>query len=106
VQGGTVSDHKAVKVQVDENTFIYVDAVDVAGGESEVAGRVFDLEDVLASVRAVAQRVAESLKAISPDKCSVELGFEVKAEAGGLVALLVRSGGSASLKITLEWNRT
>lgn len=73
-------------------------------GGQQVGGIEFtNLDGVLTGVRTVAGAVAGAVRAIRPDKFSVELGFTVKAEAGGLVALLVRSGGEATLTVTLEW---
>jgi hypothetical protein len=77
-----------------------------APGEQEVSSRTVDsLNDVLVGIQAVSGAVVDTVKAVRPDKFSIELGFEVKSEAGGLVAMLVRAGGSASLKVTLEWAR-
>ena len=72
-------------------------------GEQMIAGGTPPLEPALNAINAVGNKVADAVKAIAPDKFTVELGFEFKAEAGGLVAMLVRSGGSASLKLTMEW---
>ncbi|MGW3991946.1 CU044_2847 family protein [Amycolatopsis sp. NPDC004772] len=70
----------------------------------QVAGFEFgNLDRVLAAVKTVAGSVAHAVRAVRPEKFSVEMAFTVKAEAGGLVALLVRSGGEATLTVTLEW---
>lgn len=76
-----------------------------SGGEQMIAGGTPPLEPALDAINAVGNKVANAVKAIAPDKFSIELGFEFKAEAGGLVAMLVRSGGSASVKLTMEWER-
>jgi hypothetical protein len=78
-----------------------------AEGEQEVGYNIVDgLGDVTDAIRFVTERVAEALKAASPDKYSVELGFEIKVEAGKLVALLAHGGATATIKVTLEWEGT
>lgn len=85
---------------------LYVEARDSGGGEADVAFDVADgMRQVTDAIGAVAGTVADTLAAVAPQKFSVELGFEVKAEAGGLVALLVRSGGSATITVKMEWER-
>ena len=70
----------------------------------QVAGFEFaGLDNVFQAVRTVASTAADTVRTVRPDKFSVELAFTVKASAGGLVALLVRSGGEATIKVTLEW---
>ncbi len=82
---------------------LYVEARRAAG-EAEVSNKVVKgLEQVTGSIEAVAANVARAVRAASPDAFTVELGFEMKAEAGGLVAMLVRSGGTATIKVILEW---
>lgn len=82
---------------------LYVEARS-GGGESEISNEVIQgLGEVTGSIEAVASKVARAVRAASPDSFEVELGFELKAEAGGLVALLVRSGGTATIKVTLKW---
>lgn len=83
---------------------LYVEAR--RGGEGEVAtGVAQGLEKALEGIQAVGGEIARTLKAIEPDSFTVELGFEFKSEAGGLVAMLVRAGGSATVKVTMEWER-
>jgi hypothetical protein len=73
-------------------------------GEVEVGNKIVDgLDNVLDAIRAMAGQIAQTVKHLTPDRFAVELGFEIKSEAGGLVAMLVRAEGSASLKVTLEW---
>jgi hypothetical protein len=89
--------------ELDKSVMLYVEARPPEG-EAEVAfGVVEGLDKVTAAIRAIAGDVAAALRAVAPDKYTVEMGFELKAEAGGLVALLVRSGGTATINVTLEW---
>lgn len=99
----------AVQDPAGNNLYLYVQAVGepgaMAGGEQEVAGGLPSLDRAFDTIQAVGNKVADAIKAVAPDKFTVELGFEFKAEAGGLVAMMVRSGGSASIKVTMEWDR-
>jgi hypothetical protein len=84
---------------------LYVEAKDT-GGEAEVGFSVVEgLAQVTDAIGAVAGQVADALEKVAPRKFSVELGFEIKAESSGLVALLARSGGTATIKVTMEWER-
>jgi hypothetical protein len=84
---------------------LYVETVGPAG-EAEVGFSVVDgLRQVTDAIGAVAGEVAGALEKAAPQKFSVELGFELKSESGGLVALLARAGGTATIKVTMEWER-
>jgi hypothetical protein len=77
------------------------------GGESEVAfGGVADFSRVTDGIRMVAKDVADALRDASPKKLSVEMGFEVKLDSGGLIALLAAGGATASITVTMEWEAT
>ncbi len=77
-----------------------------SGGQEDVAG-FGDLKskDLVESITALSDTFATALKAISPDKFSVEFGVEVTLKAGKLLALLCNGEGKANLKITLEWSK-
>jgi hypothetical protein len=82
---------------------LYVEARRGAG-EQQISSKVpTNLDDVTATIRYVAGSVGSALADAAPDKFSVELGFELKAEAGGLVAILVNGSATATIKATLEW---
>jgi Trypsin-co-occurring domain 1 len=96
----------AVSDEAGESVYLYVQALGTQSAEGEVAGGgPANLDRAFEAIQVVGNRVAEAIKAVAPDKFVVELNFEFKAEAGGLVAMLVRSGGSASIKVTMEWDR-
>lgn len=64
------------------------------------------LESALDNITDFASKVQESLIRFSnPDKASVEVSFGLTADAGKVVAVLLNSHSSASIKIKLEWNR-
>ncbi len=93
-----------VEVALD-GTRLYIEAV-AAGGEEQVANQVVEgLQTALDSIKAIGHRVADTAKAIEPDRFSVQLGFSFKLEQGVLVAMLVKGSGTASLTVTLEWDQ-
>jgi hypothetical protein len=94
-----------VEVTLD-GTRLYVEAV-ADTGEQDVANQVVEgLQAALDSIQAIGHRVAETAKAIEPDRFSVQLGFTFKLEQGVLVAMLVKGSGTASLTVNLEWDRS
>jgi hypothetical protein len=68
-----------------------------------IRGRSFD--GVVDSIKAITGELTKALDEIQPNKASLEFGVDVGVEAGQLTALLVKGSGSATLKITLEWER-
>jgi hypothetical protein len=62
-----------------------------------------DVEGLLETVTSVAKSVRVAAAKAKPDSVSVEFGVEVTAKAGKLVSVLADVGGSATLKITLNW---
>jgi Trypsin-co-occurring domain 1 len=93
-----------IPVDVDGRT-VLMTAI-VRGGEEEVAGRGLpSFDDVQQDIEHIAKAVTNALRNVSPDKTTVELGFEVALEAGQLTALLVNGSANASLKVTLEWDK-
>ncbi len=63
-------------------------------------------DGVTDSIEAIAERVTGALERVRPDKATVEFGIDVGVESGGLTGLLAKGSGSATLKITLEWEPT
>ncbi len=96
---------RVVKVQLDDNTIVRVEALPL-GGEEDVA---FDplaalpFEQVAGAIEGIASAVAKPLRKVKPKKAQVEFGLAVGLEAGDLTALWVKGSGTANLKITLEW---
>ena len=82
---------------------LYVEARRGAGEQQISSAKPANLDDVTATIRYVAGSIGAALAEAAPDKFSVELGFEIKAETSGLVAILVNGSATASIKATLEW---
>jgi hypothetical protein len=60
-------------------------------------------DGVTNSIEAIADRVTAALESAKPRKAAVEFGIDVGVETSGLTGLLAKGSGSATLKITLEW---
>jgi len=58
---------------------------------------------VTKTVRGVACELHKALQAVSPDRVSVEIGFDLALNGSQLVALVASGGVHAALKIRLEW---
>ena len=50
-------------------------------------------------------QVARVIREIQPDKATVSMGFDIATSEGQLTALLVKGTASASLTVTLEWEK-
>ncbi len=60
------------------------------------------LESALASLKPVAQAVANTLRDLSPDEAEVEMGFKLTAESG---VILAKAAGETHLAVKLTWKR-
>lgn len=66
---------------------------------------VLSFDGVTDSIQAIAASIESLLSRVSPNHASVELGFDIGVESGALTALLVKGTGSATIKVTLDWQR-
>jgi hypothetical protein len=76
-----------------------------AGGEQDVVSLTQTFETVSRSIREISARLLDAVRAVSPEKATLELGFDLSMENGALVAFLVKGTSSATIKVTLEWDR-
>lgn len=78
------------------------------GEEQDVAvtDRLLSLEPVMRTIEQLAVGLSAALNRAAPQTAQVEFGLELAVEPGGLTALIVRGGGTATLKITLGWSTT
>jgi hypothetical protein len=58
------------------------------------------------SIRSLATRLTEALKAAAPTKISAEFGITASIKSGKLTALLVEGTGEATIKVSVEWDRS
>lgn len=65
-----------------------------------------DADQFFASIRSWAAKLTEALSAAAPTKLSAEFGLKAAVKSGKLTALLVEGAGEATIKVTLEWDRT
>ena len=70
---------------------------------ADVAFAPFNFQDVVDAVEGVAGALGTTMKKLAPKSASVELGVELSAKEGKLLAVFVQGEGKANLKITLEW---
>jgi hypothetical protein len=61
------------------------------------------IEDALAHIRPAARAVLAEMKALSPDKVSVEFGIKLTAGAGAVIA---KTEAEGHFTVTLEWERS
>ena len=101
---GTTAKTKTVKVQVDEETAIFVEAR-VIPGEGEVSGRMQKFEQVAGAIEKVTGMLTKAWETAGPSRASVELNLEFAWQAGELLAMFVQGSTSTSRKITLEWEK-
>ena len=60
-------------------------------------------DGVADSIEAISRRMMTTLANIKPQKAAVEFGVDIGVESGALTALIAKGTGTASMKITLEW---
>ena len=76
---------------------------EVSGRRGIAAPEFFSLDGLREALEGLVQLVHSAVRAVAPDKVSVELALSCKASGGKLTAVLVQGGAESSLKITLEW---
>lgn len=101
---GISTQTKVVKVQIDKETAIFVEAR-VVPGEGEVSGRMQRFEQVAGAIEKVTGMLTKAWEKAGPSRASVELNLEFAWEAGELLAMFVQGSTSTSLKIKLEWEK-
>jgi hypothetical protein len=99
-------EHNVVSAEIDGGPKILVEVRTPMDTEQDVGiGDVFSFDGLTDSIEAIADKMAAALENARPDKATVEFGLDVGVESSGLVALIAKGGGNATLKVSLEWNR-
>lgn len=93
-----------VEVQLEDGTAFYVKVL-ASSGESEVSLRSASFEEAMKAIEGIGKRLNQVWGTIRPGKASVELGIDFTWQAGKVMAVVVDGSATASMKITLEWNR-
>jgi hypothetical protein len=91
-----------VKVKTASGKTIGVEAM-LIGGEEDVAAGMLSFDGVADALDEISRTIVKALDSAKPKKATVEFGLEVALESGKLTAMLVKGSGTASLKVTLEW---
>ncbi|NER50383.1 MAG: hypothetical protein F6J92_27675 [Symploca sp. SIO1A3] len=73
--------------------------------ESDVSSNYQYLKQATDAIEGIANTLKQSLEKIQPTKATVEFGLEFGYESGQITAMIVKGGGKANLKITLEWQK-
>jgi hypothetical protein len=92
-------------VKLENGATLYVEATAVDGTPVEGADDLISFGEVKKVIEQLGGELWDALKAISPDKATVEFDLDLALKAGLLTAILVKHSAQASLKITLEWDK-
>src|SRR5260221_8090674 len=101
---GSGPEIETIEVALDDGITFYIQAKTL-GGESNVGIKNASFEKVTQAIEGVARKLNDIWKRVEPSKASVELGVEFAWESGDLIALFVDSSTTASMKITVEWDK-
>jgi hypothetical protein len=98
--------HRKIIVPIDADGTTILAEIVSRGGEQEIAGgKIPSFSGAAEAISKIAKEMAAAIKSAAPSKATVEFGCELSLESGHLTTLIVNSSGSASLKITLEWDQ-
>lgn len=95
---------EVVKIETTSGKIFHVEAT-LLGGEEDVASGLMSFDGVADALQEISKAVVATIDAVKPQKASVEFGLEVAVESGKLTAMLVKGSGTASLNVTLEWEK-
>jgi hypothetical protein len=95
-----------VKVDLGDGRLVAIEALNVSPEQPVGIGDVLSFDGVERSIEAIAARMSAALERVRPDRGTVEFGIDVGVESGALTALVVKGTGTATLKVTLEWERS
>jgi NTP-dependent ternary system trypsin peptidase co-occuring protein len=105
---GTSAKTLPVKVSVDAETSILVEARVLLGEEADVkaSDQLQQFAKVAHAIEKVTGMLTQTWEKAGPDRASVELNLEFAWQAGELLAMFVQGSSTTSLKITLEWEKS
>ncbi len=97
---------KVIEVSLPNGGIALVQAREIdSGGATKTGIGRFDFEGVAKTLEGVADAIHGAVAKAAPSKVSVELGLEMAVKSGVLVGLVVDGETTASLTVTLEWER-
>ena len=94
---------ETIKIALKDGSFIRAEVASF-GDNEDVGLAGVSFEGVGKSLKAIAEEIGEVLADIKPSRASVEFGLEIGMESGQLISVLVKGTGSATLKVTLDWD--
>lgn len=92
-----------IDVEVPGQNPVALRAVTLGGAGDVGALDKLNLDDVADTIKSIADTLGTAVKAATPDKATVEFGLEIAVKGGKLVSLITEAGGTATLKVSLEW---
>jgi hypothetical protein len=100
-------DSDVIEASLPNGAIVLVQArrVDGDGATKTRMGR-FDFQGVANALEGVADAIHGAVAKATPSKVSVELGLELAVKSGALVGMVVDGQATASLTVTLQWERT
>lgn len=97
---------EVVDVRLPNGVLLAVEVIKERGAGDVSALDRLNFDQVQGVLDGLAQVVSGALAKARPNRASAELGLKLKVESGQLTGVLVQAGDSASLKISLTWERT
>lgn len=94
-----------VEVQLPNGAVALVQARQVDGGATKTKFGKLDFTGVTATLEGVTQAIRGAVEKAAPSRVTVELGLELALKSGVLVGMIVDGETTASLTVTLEWER-
>jgi Trypsin-co-occurring domain 1 len=107
---GTAARKKPIKTKLPDGTVMYIQATAVGrsatSSEQDVANKLPSFSQAMKSLEGMATSLTSIWEKAKPTNASVEFGLEFAWDSGELLAWLVDSSATASMKIRLEWNKS
>ena len=97
-------DTEVVELALPDGTSLLVRATRVGEPGHKGPSELFSFTYVTRTVRGLATELHKALQTASPDRVTVELGFDLAIKGSQIVALVADGGMHGSIKVQLEWN--
>ncbi len=101
---------KPIKTKLPDGTEMYIQATAVGksatSSEQDVANKLPSFTQAMKSLEGMATSLTNIWDKAKPTNASVEFSLEFAWDSGELLAWLVDSSATASMKIRLEWNKS
>jgi hypothetical protein len=95
---------RLVPIRLSDGTEILVEATVEPGAPGEIGVEgVPSFDDIAGAVRGIGKDLIGAIRAVGPNKATVEIKLSAKYESGKVLAILLKGAADASLTVTLEW---